>query len=113
MRKKQKAQWTEYEFKSGGLKTKFTTPTLKVTKSSIALYKTDFSDGQTVRIYQNGPAIGVVSDATATKKLRGNKCGSRVSINSRKMIRELGLEPGKALPGQKGEVNGKPGWIFS
>lgn len=105
--------WTELKFeRSGGFKTKYHSPTLKSSKYGVHLYKTDLQADQNVKLFKNGTKVGIVADDTGDKKLKANKSGSRVSVNGRKVVKELGIEPGIALAGTKGEIMGKSGWIF-
>ena len=104
--------WTELKFERRGGTVKYDSPTLKVAKHGIALYKTDLADGQAVRLFKKGSRVAIIADDGGPKKLKANKSGTKMAITGKCVVRDLKLEVGAAYAGVPGNVKGKDGWIF-
>ena len=113
-RKAGETTWTEVTFPKGGtgFRSKYTEPSLKVSKYGLNIYCTDFVGDTQVKIFSNGNRIAIVPDSEGPKKLKADKKGRRLSIGGKKMAEQLNLEIGKVLSGVKGSVGNQEGWIF-
>ena len=111
--------WEVFEFKSGGFaQRQYDQPTARVTKSGISFYSCEgMENGMEIRVLVNGNKFGVVPFKGSEKKLRSNKKGTRFSISSKKLVKELGLlkdeEKSREIPGKREKVaDYKDGWLF-
>ncbi|MBE9547160.1 MAG: hypothetical protein IMF10_06675, partial [Proteobacteria bacterium] len=69
-RKKGEDSWSEVTFPraSGGFRSKYSSPSLKVGKYGLGIYCTDLQGDTQVKIFSNGSKIGICPDDSGSKK---------------------------------------------